>query len=55
MSQNLYLHEFCAQVSQNVFLADLTVFYVLIQLYELKFHKIHISTSYVHKYQKSCS
>ena len=26
ISQNLYLHEFCAQVSQIVFLADLTVF-----------------------------
>ena len=25
MSQNSYLREFCAQVSQNVFLADLTV------------------------------
>ena len=26
MSENSYLHEFCAQVSQIVFLADLTVF-----------------------------
>ena len=26
MSQNSYLREFCAQVSQIVFLADLTVF-----------------------------
>ena len=26
ISQNSYLHEFCAQVSQIVFLADLTVF-----------------------------
>ena len=25
MSQISYLHEFCAQVSENVFLADLTV------------------------------
>ena len=25
MSQNSYLHEFCAQISQNVFLAALTV------------------------------
>ena len=25
MSQNSYMHEFIAQVSQNVFLADLTV------------------------------
>ena len=26
MSQNSYLHEFCAQVSQIVFLPDLTIF-----------------------------
>ena len=26
MSEKSYLHEFCAQVSQIVFLADLTVF-----------------------------
>ena len=26
ISQNSYLHEFCAQVSQIVFFADLTVF-----------------------------
>ena len=26
MSENSYLHEFCAQVSQIVFLGDLTVF-----------------------------
>ena len=25
MPQNSYLHEFCAQVSQDVFFADLTV------------------------------
>ena len=27
MSQNSYLHDFCAQVSQSVFLSDLTVFF----------------------------
>ena len=30
-------------------------FYVLIQLYERICHKIHNSTSCVHKYHKSCS
>ena len=54
MSQNSNLHEFCAQVSQIVFQADLTVLRLL-QLYEQKCHQKHISASSVHKYQKSCS
>ena len=57
-SQNSYLREFCAQMSQIVFLADwfdrFTVYY---KLYErLKnYHKTHISASSVHKCHKSCS
>ena len=54
ISQNSYVQEFCSQVSQVVFLADLTVL-GLLQLYEQKYHKTHISASSVHKYQKSCS
>ena len=54
MSQNFYLREFCAQVSQILFLADLT-FYNLLVLYEQKRQKTHISTSSVHKYHKTCS
>ena len=54
MSQNSYLREFYAQVSQMVFLADLTAF-GLLQLYEQKCHKTHISTSFVYKCHKSCS
>ena len=48
MSQNFYLSEFCAQVSEIVFLADLSVLRPL-QLYEQKCQKTHISTSSVHK------
>ena len=47
MSQNSYLREFCAQVSQIVFLAYLP-FYALLQLYEKKYHKTHVSASSVH-------
>ena len=54
MSQNSYLREFCAQVSQIVFLGWFDVFYGLLQLYEQKCHKTHISASSVHKYHKSC-
>ena len=54
MSRNSYLREFSAQVSQIVFQADLTVF-GLLELYEQKCHKTHISASSVHKCQKSCS
>ena len=55
MSQNSYLREFCAQVSQIVFLAGLTVLHGLLQLYKQKCHKTHISASSVYKYHKSCS
>ena len=53
MSQNSYIREFCAQVSQIVFLVDLTVLRFL-QLYEEKCHKSHMSASSVHKYHKTC-
>ena len=55
MSENSYLREFCAQVSQIVFLADLTFFRLNYYVYEQKCQKTHISTSSVHKYHKSCS
>ena len=54
MSENSYLHEFCAQVSQIVFLADLTVLRIIYCMRK-KIHKTHISTSSVHKSPKSCS
>ena len=44
MSQNSYLREFCAQVSQIVFLADLTVLWLVTK----KKLKAHISASFVH-------
>ena len=50
ISQDSYLQEFCAQVSKIVFLADLNG---LLQFYEKKIHKTHISASSVHKYHKS--
>ena len=43
------------KVSQIVFLADLTVLRLTLQMYEQKCHKTHISTISVHKYHKSCS
>ena len=43
MSENSLLRTFSAQVSQIVFLAYLT-FYGLLQLYDLKYQKTHIST-----------
>ena len=55
MSQNSYLREFCAQVSQIVFLADLTVLRLITTVWAKNVHKTHISTSSVHKYHKSCS
>ena len=54
MSENSYLHHFSAQVSQIVFFAYLT-FYGLLQLYDLKCQKSHISVTSVHKYQISFS
>ena len=53
-SENSYLHDFSAQVLQSVFLAYLTVLLVL-QLYDLKCRKTHISAISVHKFHKSCS
>ena len=53
MSQNSYHHEFCAQLSQIVSLAEWP-FYGLLELYEQKYHKTHISVSFVHKYDRSC-
>ena len=89
MSENSYLRNISAHVSQIVFLAYLTVlrlfrivrpemsenlylrplvhkyhnwcslliwpFYGYSELYDLKFHKTHISAISVHKYHKSCS
>ena len=54
MSQNSYLHELCAQISQIVFLADLTLFATYYYCKSKKFKKTHISTSSVHNYHKSC-
>ena len=54
MSQNSYHHEFCAQLSQTLFLAEWP-FYGLLELYEQKYHKTHISASSVNKYKKLCS
>ena len=54
MSENSYLRLFSAQVSQIVFLANLTVFTTLLQLYDLKCQKTHISVISVNKYHKSC-
>ena len=53
MYKNSFVPEICAQMSQMVFLADFTVF-GLLQLYKQKWHKTHISTSFVHKCDKSC-
>ena len=55
MSENSYLREFCAQVSQIVFLADLTVLRIVSTVWAKKCHKTHISTSFVHKCHKSRS
>ena len=54
MSENSYLREFSAQISQIVFLAYLTVLRLL-QLYDLKCQKTHISAISVHKYHNSFS
>ena len=54
MSQNSYHHEFCAQVSQIVSLAEWP-FNGLLELFERKYYKTHIFTSSVNKYKKSCS
>ena len=54
MSENSYLRDLSAQVLQSLFLAYLTVLLVL-QLYDLKCRKTHISAISVHKFHKSCS
>ena len=54
MSENSYLHHFSAQVSQIVFLL-IWPFYSLLQPYDLKCQKTHISAISVHKYHKAFS
>ena len=54
IAENSYLRHFSAQVSQLVFYLIWT-FYGLIQHFDLKCQKTHISTISVHKYHKSCS
>ena len=54
LSVNSYLRDFSAQVSQIVFLAYLTVL-GLLQLYDMKCQKTHISAISMHKYHKSFS
>ena len=53
ISKLSYLHHSSAQVSQIVFYL-IWPFYDLLQLYDLKCQKTHISTISVHKYHKSC-
>ena len=55
MSENSSLSDFSAQVSQIVFLSLVDRFYSLLQLYDLKRQKSHISAISVHKYHKSFS
>ena len=55
ISENSYLRHFSAQRSQIVFFSLIWPFYDLLQLYDLKIQKTHISTISVHKYHKSCS
>ena len=54
ITQNFYLHEFCAQVSQIVFLADLTVLLLISTVWIKKSHKTHILAISVNKRHKSC-
>ena len=54
MSENSYLRDFSAQVSQILFLAYLNA-YRLLQQYELNSQKTRIFSISVHKYHKSCS
>ena len=53
ISQNSYLREICALISQIVFLDDLTVLRLIITVLA-ETSKTHISSSSVHKYQKPC-
>ena len=54
MSENSYLRDFSAQVSQILFLAYLNA-YRLLQQYELNSQKTRIFSISVHKYHKSFS
>ena len=54
MSENSYLRDFSAQVSQILFLAYLNA-YRLLQQYELNSRKTRIFSISVHKYHSSCS
>ena len=54
MSENSSLHHFSAQVSQILFFAYLT-FNSLLQPYDLKCQKTHISAISVQKYHKAFS
>ena len=54
MSQNSYLREFWAQVSQIVFLTDLTISTAYNYSMNKNCHQTHISAGSVHKCHKSC-
>ena len=54
MSPNSYIREFCAQLSQIVFL-EIWPFYCLLEMFEGKCQKTHISASSVRKCHNSCS
>ena len=54
MSQKSYLREFCAQVSQIVFLADLTILQLITTVWPKMSPSSYLSET-VHKYQKSSS
>ena len=53
MLQKSYLHELCAQISQIVFLADLTVLRLFTTVWAKNLKQTHISTISVHNYHKS--
>ena len=55
MSENSYLRHFSAQVSQSVFFLLIWPFYDLLQLYELKCQKTHISAISVYKFHRAFS
>ena len=55
MSQNSLHHEFMCKFDTNCVLSLIRPFYGLLELYEQKYHKTHISASSVNKYKKSCS
>ena len=55
MSENSYLRHFSAQSITKRFLSLFDRFTILLQLYDLKCQKTHISANSVHEYHKSCS